>query len=329
MYFSVEFIFMKNYTVRLYQKTDYSIWNSFVETAKNATFLFHRDFMEYHADRFNDYSLLVFENKKLVAIVPANRVGETVYSHQGLSYGGLIYGENIKTEVVVLILKTILKFLNEHKIDKLYFKIIPSIYNKKPAEEINYALFLANSKLVRCDSLSVIDLNTRFEFSKLRKRNIKKIKDQNKLLIVWEKTFKPFWETILIPNLEKKFNVKPVHTLIEIENLRQKFRHNIHQFDLYKNDKLICGTTIFETDNVAHAQYISGNEGLDYLFNHLITNHFKEKNFFDFGTSNELNGTKLNAGLSNFKESFGASTIVQNFYEIDTKSYNLLDNFLI
>jgi hypothetical protein len=52
---------VKNYTVRRYTSEDFALWNAFISTAKNATFLFHRDFMEYHSDRFEDYSLLVFE----------------------------------------------------------------------------------------------------------------------------------------------------------------------------------------------------------------------------------------------------------------------------
>ena len=75
---------MKNYIVRHYTSKDFAIWNAFSSTAKNATFLFHRDFMEYHQDRFQDFSLLVFEEDKLVSILPANRVGDTVFSHQGL-----------------------------------------------------------------------------------------------------------------------------------------------------------------------------------------------------------------------------------------------------
>ncbi|MGA9639546.1 MAG: FemAB family protein, partial [Flavobacterium sp.] len=65
---------MHQYTVRQYQKSDYKQWNDFISQAKNATFLFHRDFMEYHQDRFEDYSLMVFDNEKLVAVLPANRV---------------------------------------------------------------------------------------------------------------------------------------------------------------------------------------------------------------------------------------------------------------
>ena len=54
---------MKNYSVKQYQEKDYASWNAFIGQAKNATFLFHRDFMEYHKDRFEDYSLMIFDMK--------------------------------------------------------------------------------------------------------------------------------------------------------------------------------------------------------------------------------------------------------------------------
>ncbi|MDP5097814.1 MAG: hypothetical protein NWP90_09090, partial [Flavobacterium sp.] len=48
-----------------------------------------------------------------------------------------------------------------------------------------------------------------------------------------------------------------------------------------------------------------------------------------FGISNENNGLHLNESSYYWKESFGARTIVQNFYEIETRNYPLLENVLI
>ena len=89
---------VKKYSIRPYQESDYELWNTFVSAAKNATFLFHRDFMEYHKERFEDFSLLVFDKVKLVAVLPANRIENKVYSHQGLTYGGLVYTSKLKIE---------------------------------------------------------------------------------------------------------------------------------------------------------------------------------------------------------------------------------------
>jgi hypothetical protein len=325
---------LKNFSIKRYQKSDCENWNAFIGKAKNATFLFHRDFMEYHSDRFQDYSLIVLDKEKWIAVLPANRVENEIFSHQGLTYGGLIYTEKIKLAVVIEIVKSVLSFLNDTKITKLQLKLIPSIYHQKPAEELNYALFLTESKLIRRDSMAVIDLSKKNSLSKLRKRSIQK-GNSNDFLIKEVDDFELFWNEILIPNLDKKHRAKPVHSLDEITNLKRLFLKNIRQFNVYENGIIVAGTTIFESANVAHCQYISGKEdknelgGLDLLFHHLITKVFKDKHFFDFGISNENQGRKLNNGLSYWKESFGASTIVQDFYEIETANYLLLDAIII
>ena len=324
---------MNKYTIKQYESKDYERWNSFVGKAKNGTFLFYRDFMEYHANRFRDYSLIVLDGEKWVAVLPANVVGNEVFSHQGLTYGGLVYTEKLKLASVIETFKSILSFLNDNKIEQLQLKLIPSIYHQKPAEELNYALFLAEAKLVRRDSLAVIDLSKPYTISKTRKECIRRgIK--NNLVIQEELNFKLFWNEVLEPNLDKKHQAKPVHSLAEIEMLQQKFPSNIRHFNVYQGDKIVAGTTIFISENVAHPQYVSGMDNknelgsLDFLYHHLITSVFKDKRFFDFGISNEEHGKKLNEGLVFWKESFGASTIVQDFYEVETINFTKLENVL-
>jgi hypothetical protein len=94
--------------------------------------------MEYHSDRFQDYSLLILRETNCCT---ANRVETTVYSHQGLTYGGLVYVEQTKLASVIAIFSAILLFLNQNGIEELHKKTVPSIYHTKPSEEIQYALF--------------------------------------------------------------------------------------------------------------------------------------------------------------------------------------------
>jgi hypothetical protein len=325
---------VKQYTIRQYKSEDYALWNAFISSAKNATFLFHRDFMEYHSDRFQDFSLLIFESEKLISVLPANKVGDTVFSHQGLTYGGLVFGAKIKLTEVIEVTKAVLKFLNQNGISTFQLKLIPSIYNHYFSEEIEYAMFLTKATLVRRDCLSVIDMSKKFEITRTRNESIRRGQKHN-LIIKEELKFDLFWNEILIPNLEKKHNSKPVHTATEISRLQQKFPDNIRHFNVYHEDKIVAGTTIFVTDKVAHPQYISGNEqknelgSLDYLYHHLITTVFKNKNYFDFGPSHEENGKKINEGILFWKETFGAKTTVQDYYEVNTATYLLLDGVLI
>ena len=48
--------------IRRYSNTDKPIWDDFVKWSKNATFLHLRDYMDYHADRFDDFSLMAFNH---------------------------------------------------------------------------------------------------------------------------------------------------------------------------------------------------------------------------------------------------------------------------
>lgn len=290
--------------------------------------------MEYHSDRFEDFSLMIYEENKLVSVLPANRVGATIYSHQGLTYGGLVFQTNIKLGNSIAIFRDILIYLNENQIDKLNLKLIPSIYCNSFSEEIEYSLFLLKAQLIRRDCLSVINLLNLNSFSKIRIRGVKKGAINN-LIIKEVNDFDEFWTKILIPNLEYKHNTKPVHNLDEITKLKKIFPKNIRQFNVYDKDEIIAGTTIFESQNVAHAQYISGNGSiaingsLDYLYDNLIKVVYKDKKFIDFGISNEDQGERLNNGLSYWKESFGASIIVHDYYEVETVNYIKLDNVII
>lgn len=325
---------MKNYTVRQYTSDDFALWNAFVSTAKNATFLFHRDFMEYHKNRFQDFSLMVFDEDILVSVIPANIVAERLYSHQGLTYGGLVLNAKIKLGEVLAITKLVLQFLNQMNIKSFQLKLIPSIYNRYFSEEFEYAMFLTNAKLIRRDCLSVIDLRKNFEITRTRRESIRR-GQKHKLVIREELEFELFWNEILIPNLEKKHQSKPVHTVAEITRLQQNFPENIRHFNVYYNDKIVAGTTIFITEKVAHPQYISGNfqknelGSLDYLYDYLINDLFADKDFFDFGPSHEENGKKINEGILFWKESFGAKTTVQDYYEVSTAAFQLLDEVLI
>jgi hypothetical protein len=325
---------LKNYSVRTYAANDYSTWNAFIAQAKNATFLFHRNFMEYHSDRFEDYSLIILDGEKWVAVLPANVVGNEVFSHQGLTYGGLVYNEKVKLASIISIFRAVLSFLNENKKQKLQLKLLPSIYHQKPAEELNYVMFLVNAELIRRDSLSIIDLSKPLSLSKDRKKGVKNGTDNN--LVVKEVVeFSEFWNTILIPNLAQKHRACPVHSLKEITNLKSLFPENIRQFNVYENDVIVAGTTIFETPMVAHSQYISGKSvknylgGLDILHHYLLRTYSSQKKIFDFGISNENQGQNLNSGLSYWKESFGAGTIVQDFYEVETSNFSMLDTVLL
>lgn len=326
---------MKFFSVKQYHSDYKLLWNDFLKDSKNGTFLCHRDFMEYHQDRFEDASFLIFKDEKLVAIFPANRKNELIYSHQGLTYGGLIVGKEASFKTILNAFKSLLEMCQSLGMHEMIIKPTPRIYHTHPSDDIDYLLFKLQAELIRRDLTLAINLNQPIEISSSnRKRGLKKAK-KNELIVKEETDFDLFWNVILISNLEEKHGVEPVHTLEEITYLKSKFPNNIRQFNVYKADKIVAGTTIFETPNVAHAQYISADANkqelgsLDMLFNHLVQDVYKDKVYFDFGICNENQGKHINSGLQSWKESFGARSISQDFYSIFTKNHSYLNDILI
>lgn len=311
---------MKKYSVRQYTSEDLDLWNAFVAKAKNATFLFNRNFMEYHNHRFEDFSLLVFEQNTLVAVLPANKVGTELHSHQGLSYGGLVIDHTLKLQEFLEIFEAVCAYAKQ-QVSKLFFKVIPSIYNEYFSDELLYALFLKEAKLIRRDTLFVIDNLHPDKISQKRKYEIRK-GEKHQLEVKETTDFSEFWNEILIPVLQEKHQAQPVHSLDEIKLLHSRFPNNIKQFNVYFEGKIVAGTTLFITDKVVHSQYIGSDAqrnklgSVDFLYDYLIKKYASEKRYFDMGTSNENNGKSLNEGLAYWKESFGAKIVVQDFYEL-------------
>ncbi|WP_316632902.1 GNAT family N-acetyltransferase [uncultured Flavobacterium sp.] len=316
---------MTKFIVKKYNQNDYNIWNEFIAQAKNATFLFHRDFMEYHQDRFEDFSLLIFEDQKLKAVLPANKSENSVYSHQGLTYGGLVFLNKLKAEKVESILDEVLVFLKEYAIETFYYKPIPGFYFPNGNNETDFFLFKRGAISERKEMNLAINLELPLQISKSKLKHFRRIENLD-LDIVEENDFEPFWESILAPRLLEKFNAKPVHTKEEISLLKAKFPEKIRQYSVYQNDEIVAGITIFETKNVVKSQYGATSEkgekvrALDFLFINLIHKYKRKgKRFFDMGIVNEENESGYHPGLLKQKEELGCTVYNQDFYKITIK----------
>lgn len=319
--------------IKRYSSEFKDLWNEFQLNAKNASFLFNRNFLEYHADRFEDFSLLIFYKGNLVVTIPANIKDNTLMSHQGLTYGGIVMNDSLRLQELTTILRELLLFLSDKGIKSFILKPIPRMYHLRPADELDWALFILNAKLIRRDTALAIDNKSqRLPYQNRRTRSITKAKKSKLEIKTGYSELEIFWNQILIPNLAEKHGVSPVHSLDEIQKLAVCFPENILQHNIYMDDKPVAGTTMFINKKVAHAQYISGTDhgrhsgALDFLFDQLINITYSSFDYFDFGICNEDNGLVINKGLLDWKEGFGARTIVHDFYEIDPSEYKLLDN---
>ncbi len=295
-------------------------WNSFVKSSKNGTFLFDRSYMDYHSDRFTDFSLMFYRKGKLYALLPANISDGTLYSHQGLTYGGLITGNDSTAADIVTLFGELNTFLRTMGIKKVVYKCIPWIYHLHPAEEDLYAIFReCDARLTVREISSVIVMDDKIKWNKRRVRGRKKA-EHNGVTIERSNDLKAFWE-ILDNNLMNKYGVKPVHTIKEMELLKSRFPDNIILYTARKDDTMLGGTVLYVTSQTVHSQYISANaEGkrlcvLDSVFNIILNQDFNDYLYFDFGKSTERGGTVLNESLIYQKEGFGGRGVCYDTYE--------------
>lgn len=311
-----------NYIVEKYCAKHQQEWNTFVSKSINATFLFQRDFIEYHKDRFLDYSLIVLFQKDIVAVIPSNIKNNELYSHQGLTYGGLVLKDNLSTGEIEQILEAITVFLKGNNIKKFILKQIPTFYAPQLVHIIDETLLNFGAKKIYTMMNLAVDYSKDLHLSKSKLKHYRRIKAIAHLQIVEESSLDLFWNEVLTPRLLLKFGSHPVHSLTEIAFLKSKFPENIRQFSVYLENKIIAGLTLFESQNVVKSQYGATtslgekHRALDFLFIHLIEKYKnEEKHFFDMGTV--YNGKSVNEGLLNQKVELGCSIFEQNYFEIN------------
>lgn len=303
-----------------YRPDQREIWNQVNADAKNGHLLFDRGFMDYHSDRFSDCSFLFLEDGKPLALLPGNVSGNTLFSHQGLTFGGFICDERVTSVRMLGLWDLLIEALRGRGIERIVYKSLPCIYHRSPAQEDLYALFRHGARLIRRDVTTTIDYRSPGTRSKRRDRGVKKAAKAGVSFARCD-AWADFW-CVLSGTLQARHGVKPTHSLEEITLLAARFPEQIALYLATSDGKALAGVVMFETGAVAHAQYIATSpEGrdvaaLDGLFDFLIERYSHTHGYFDFGISNENGGWILNEGLVTQKEEFGGSTVVHDVYEV-------------
>jgi hypothetical protein len=307
-------------TVVRYEQQRRSAWDDFVAQSKNGTFLFNRDYMEYHADRFPDHSLMLYERQTLVGLLPGSPDGSTYRSHPGLTYGGIVSGPGMGTARMLACFGAVREYLAREGMSMLLYKPVPHIYHATPAEEDLYALFRTGARLCRRDVSSSIYLpsvrvkgnrNRGAEKARSRGVDVREAGDMRQFL------------GMVDSRLREKYGVHAVHSPEEMERLRTLFPDNIRLFGAFHEGAMVAGALVYQCGTTAHVQYLSstprGRElrAVDLIVRTLVTDIFHELRWFDFGISTEQEGTVLNESLIKQKEEFGASAICYDSYGLE------------
>ena len=294
-------------------------WNDFVGRSKNGTFLLDRNYMDYHADRFTDHSLMVYRRDKLYALLPGNIVGDTFYSHQGLTYGGLIMSDRTAAADVVQLFRLLNDRFRREGVRKVIYKPTPWIYHRQPSEEDLYAVVEVCGATVSRGLSSTISREHQNKWYRIRECGARHAK-QLGLTVEETEDYKPFWQ-VLSNNLRERYGLNPVHTVEEIEMLHRRMPDHIRLVVVKEGDETIGGTVLYVSDRVVHSQYIAASpkgkqvHALDLLFDVVIRKALASHPYFDFGISTEKRGTYLNEHLIYQKEGFGGRGVCYDWYE--------------
>ena len=305
--------------IRRYTPDKKQEWNDFLKRSKNGTFLLDRNYMDYHADRFTDHSLMVYRRDKLYALLPGNMADETFFSHQGLTYGGLIMSDKTVAADVVQLFRQLNDQLREEGVRKVVYKPVPWIYHRQPSEEDLYAVVEVCGATISRGLSSAISREHINKWYRIRECGMKHARQMG-LTVVETEDYKPFWQ-ILSDNLRERYGLNPVHTVEEIELLHHRMPENIRLMVVREGEKTIGGTVLYISDRVVHTQYIAASprgkqqHALDLLFDVVISRALASHAYFDFGISTEKHGTYLNENLIYQKEGFGGRGICYDWYE--------------
>lgn len=311
-----------DWTIRRYTPDYATAWDRFVDDSRQGTFLHKRRYLEYHSDRIEDFSLIAMRGDKIAALLPANRVGRTLCSHGGLTYGGWLTPCNHfdGTDMVELF-GLWLGMLRTLGFDKVVYKPVPHIYHKQPAEEDIYALYRFGAHLDSVQLSSAVFLPDNPGFNAQQTRNLKRAVSCN--YRVWETENAAEVINMVNDCLRERHNTLAVHSAEELQLLRDRFPQQIRLFLCGREGEAEAGVCVYDTGVVAHSQYIAStaagraNGALAYLFNRLINSEFAGRRYFDFGTSNEQGGQILNAGLHHQKAGLGGRGIAYPTYLIE------------
>lgn len=307
--------------VRPYEDCLKEQWENFIYHFANGNFIHYRSFLEYHGGRFEDASIMVWDGRRLMAVFPAHKIGNQIFSHNGLSFGGWIFKEGLNNADQKAIVKLTITFFKEKGIRKITIRPIPDFY-WKDSNSLgfkDYSCLGFNSIEEKATFLLPLPAVNRRQISKrwkIRKSHIKPLEVSESL------DYEVFWNNLLVPLYSKKIGITPVHTLEEICKLKTLFPNKIRLFLVNEGKDLLAGIVVFETAMVAKLQYIaSSDEGkksrsLDYLMDHIIKKDFRDKKFLDLGTVHHPLTNESVEGLITWKESWGAKPFLIPTYFI-------------
>ena len=290
-------------------------WEEFVsKRARNAHFMHGRCYLDYHADRFDDHSLLFFGEKATpLAVLPANRVGEVLVSHGGLSFGGLLVSPRFYLSHWHEAFAAIGDHMAGGGLETLDYRPPPPWYHQQPGEEDIYLLESTGLQPVILGS-AICQIAGRFPGNSTRRNESRAAG----LDVAREDTALGETIELVAETLRQRHEAAPVHSRAEIEHLAGLFPDGIRCYTVRRGAELVAGIIVFVTAPAVKSQYVGYTNGraMSAAYAHLFSLEELRGRWFDFGTSMAGGGDVVDAGLFAYKESLGGKLAPVRRYNI-------------
>ena len=307
------------FTLRPYRQADAETWDALVARSRNGNLLHHRGYMDYHADRFVDCSLIVERHGEPLAVMPASTRDGVVSSHGGLTYAGLISTHAMRAEWALEVFELIGNHYRAQGARRLIYKAVPHVFHAYPAEEDLYALHRLGARLGRRDVSSVVALREPFRFADGRRRAVNKARRSTMRVQVGSDL--AAFHALVADVLQRRHGVMPTHSVQDLCLLQGRFPRHIVLHEARRDHALLAGVLVYDFGRTVHTQYLAASEegrdcnALNLLLADLIEHTYADRHYFSLGISTEQDGQVLNGGLITQKEHFGARAVTHDCYE--------------
>lgn len=289
-------------------------WDDLVEASPTGTIQQTRRFLDYHGERFDDFSLVVTEQRsgrpRTIAVLPLARTSaDRAVSHPGAAHGGLVARTPLGIERTVAALESIESFLVRIGLTSIQYRPSPATFHSVTCEDDTAALALLGASVCSRVPNTVVDTRVT-ELGRERNRRFARragctsseTQDSTGIHI------------LLCETLDRRHRVRPVHTNEQLLDLKKRFPHDVRFFETYHEEKLVAGVITFQLNRATHIQYMcSSPEGfivraLDNTIELVAQEMPAHSCYLSLGISTSPDGLELNPGLARFKEKFGGTT---------------------
>ncbi|MFH0922227.1 MAG: GNAT family N-acetyltransferase [Fibrobacterota bacterium] len=317
-----------------YSKKHLELWESIVENSNNGTLYHTQKFLGYHPEgRFENFHHLISLNGKISCVIPGcitqSEAGKTFVSYAGTSFGGFVVPEDFGLSDTDAVVCTFLDYLKEHKFKRVEITLPPLFFGRRQNHHMDFILSREGFGFKKREITSVITLNypdgdVLSTFDAACRRAIKKavtagvtVRNDDS-----DEAYRTYYH-ILEKNLGLRHNVKPVHTVEEMLDIKRRFPDRVFLFGAYFKGKMIAGIWLLKANRDASvAFYISHR--MDYqevrptnllYYETLRTVLGWNQKYYDLGLFTV--NMAPNYGLGRFKESFAAQGIFRDYFRKD------------